>query len=235
MKKLIMFLCGMSFASVTLASSGVHLDSVDIDVSDQASLQKGAKTYVNYCMGCHALGFMRYNRMAKDIGLPEDAVMENLAFPKAKIGEQMHIAMPKDKAKQWFGTPPPDLSLIARSRGTDWLYTYLRSFYKDDSRPMGVNNTLFKDVGMPHVLLGLQGQQELIKKGDEVALEQVSAGQLSTKAYDETVRDLVNFLAYVGEPGQLARKSLGYKVILFLMGFFVLAYLLKKEYWRDIH
>ena len=235
MKKLVMFLCCMSLAGTAQASSGVHLDSVDIDVADHESLQRGAKTYMNYCMGCHALGFMRYNRMAKDLALSEQAVIDNLMFPDAKIGGQMHIAMPKDKAKTWFGTLPPDLSLIARSRGVDWLYTYLRSFHRDDSRPMGVNNTVFKDVGMPHVLLPLQGQQALIEKDGAHVLEQVSAGQLSVKEYDATIRDLVNFLAYVGEPGQLARKALGYKVILFLMGFFVLAYLLKKEYWKDIH
>ena len=250
MKKLITFLFFIWLSPLVMASSGAHLMSPNIDVSDQESLQRGAKTFVNYCMGCHAMGYMRYNRMGKDLGLSEQEVTDNLIFNGSKVGGLMTIAMPKDDAKKWFGTVPPDLTLAARNRGEDWLYTYLKSFYVDEKKPMGINNIVFKDVGMPHVLAGLQGKQKAVFKEEQDGdikhkvfekFESLSTGTLdkdpkvNAEKYDRVVTDLVNFLSYAGEPTQLERRSLGIKVILFLIIFMVVAYLLKKEYWKDIH
>ncbi len=245
MKKLIVALL---LAAVPLlgmaAGGGVHLDDADVDVSDQASLQRGAKYFVNYCLTCHSAKFQRYNRMAKDLGLTEDEVKENLMFTTDKIGDTMEIAMSPENAEAWFGTAPPDLSLIARSRGVDWLYTYLRSFYVDESRPFGVNNVVFPDVGMPHVMWELQGMQKAVfheVDGQQVVEKLVPVegaagkGKLSAEAFDGAMRDLTAFLSYVGEPIQLERKRIGKWVLLFIGIFFVLAYLLKKEYWKDIH
>jgi len=225
------------------ASEEVHLDKVKIDLNDQASLQRGAKFFVNYCMGCHAASYLRYNGVAEDIGVSNEQMLQNLVFAGDKIGDYMTIAMPPKAAKSWFGTTPPDLSVIARARGNDWLYTYLRGFYLDDQRPFGVNNVVFKDVAMPHVLWELQGWQKLVPADEHEAgghagkpkLEIVTPGTMSPDDYDEAVRDLVNFLAYMGEPVKLERQSLGIKVLLFLAVFFVVAYLLKKDYWKDIH
>lgn len=230
---------------VQASEEDMHLDKANIDPHDQASLQRGAKIFVNYCMGCHSADFERYNGMGHDIGLSDQQVMQNLMFAGEKIGDYMTIAMPPADAKTWFGTPPPDLSVVARARGVDWLYTYLRSFYLDDKRPFGVNNVVFKDVAMPHVLWELQGWQKPVyktEKGEDGQPEQVlekleivTPGSMSPDDFDATVRDLVNFLSYMGEPAKLERQSLGIKVLLFLAVFFVVAYLLKKEYWKDIH
>lgn len=227
------------------ANEGVHLDTVKIDLHDKASLQRGAKFFVNYCMGCHSASYQRYNAVAGHLGLSDQQMMQNLVFAGDKIGDYMTITTPPKDAKVWFGATPPDLSVIARARGNDWLYTYLRGFYLDDKRPFGVNNTVFKDVGMPHVLWELQGWQKPVYKTvtgedgkpEEVLekLEIVTPGSLSPDDYDAAVTDLVNFLAYVGEPAKLERQSLGIKVLLFLAVFFVVAYLLKKDYWKDIH
>jgi ubiquinol-cytochrome c reductase cytochrome c1 subunit len=183
--------------------------------------------------------------MARDLGLTEDEVKENLMFTTDKIGGGMEIAMPADKSAQWFGNPPPDLSVIARARGVDWLYTYLRSFYLDEARPFGVNNIVFPDVGMPHVMWELQGLQKAVYRidtdsaGNEVEVfekfELVTPGSLTPEEYDEVARDLTAFLSYIGEPIQMERKRLGVWVLLFIAVFFVLAYLLKKEYWKDVH
>jgi len=245
MKKLIIAFLMAAAPILGLASEGAHLDHADIDVSDQASLQRGAKYFVNYCLSCHSAKYQRYNRMAQDLGLTEDEVKNNLMFATDKIGDGMTIAMPEDKAGKWFGNPPPDLSVIARARGVDWIYSYLRGFYVDDTRPFGVNNTVFPDVGMPHVLWELQGMQKAVYKihkdsaGNEVEVfdrfDLVKPGTLSPKEYDQVARDLTAFLSYIGEPIQLERKRLGVWVLLFIAGFFVLAYLLKKEYWKDVH
>lgn len=232
-------------------SGGVHLEHADIDLTDNASLQRGAKLFVNYCMGCHSLNYMRYNRMAEDIGLTKEETEDNLIFTTdeegapTKIGSLMFNNMSKKYGKQKFGTSPPNLSLIARSRGADWVYTYLNSFYLDDSRPLGVNNLVFKDVGMPHVLWGLQGWQKAVYKthtneaGDEVEvidhLELVSKGSMNAEEYESATRDLTAFLSYVSEPFQVKRKALGVWVLLFLVIFTFVAYLLKKEYWKDVH
>ncbi len=214
------------------ASGGVHLDQVEIDITDQASLQRGAKTFVNYCLSCHEASFMRYNRMAKDLGLTDDQVKENLMFASDKIGDTMTVAMRPEDAEKWFGVTPPDLSVIARARGTDWLYTYLRTFYLDESRPMGTNNVAFKDVGMPHVLWEQQGY---LAKNDNGELVQATEGQMSQHQYNVMIHDLVNFLAYISEPSKLERMELAKWVLLYLFIFFLVAYPLKKAFWKDVH
>ena len=241
MKKLIIaFLMAAVPALGLAAGGGVHLDEANIDLSDQASLQRGAKYFVNYCLSCHSAKFQRYNRMARDLGLTEEEVKQNLMFTTDKIGDTMNVAMDPEQSAKWFGTTPPDLSVTTRARGVDWVYTYLRSFYVDESRPFGVNNRVFPDVGMPHVLWKLQGVQTAVTKevdGQKVIekLEITEPGTMSAQEYDSAVRDLTAFLSYVGEPIQMKRKQLGVWVLLFIAVFFVLAYLLKKEYWKDLH
>lgn len=227
------FIIGLFSTQAMAASGGVHLDEVDIDITDQASLQRGAKTFVNYCLSCHQASFMRYNRMAEDLGLTDDQVKNNLMFSGDKIGDTMTISMRPEDAEKWFGVTPPDLSVIARARGTDWLYTYLRTFYLDDSRPMGTNNLAFKDVGMPHVLWEKQGYSAHDEESGE--LTEAEAGSLSTHEYNSMVHDLVNFLAYIGEPSKLQRMELAKWVLLYLALFFFIAYPLKKAFWKDIH
>ncbi len=246
MKKLIVVLL-LAFAPMLAqaAGEGPHLDAANIDLGDQASLQRGAKYFVNYCLSCHSAKYQRYNRMAKDLGLTEDEVINNLMFTTDKIGDTMNISMTTAQGKAWFGNPPPDLSVLIRARGVDYIYTYLRSFYLDEKRPFGVNNTVFPDVAMPHVLVELQGTQKAVYKLETDAkgnkhevfegFEPVTPGTLSAEEYDQVARDLTAFLSYVGEPIQMERKRLGMWVLLFIAVFFVLAYLLKKEYWKDIH
>jgi len=246
MKKQLLAILLLVSPAFALASSGdIHLDHANIDPTNKDSLQRGAKIFVNYCMGCHSAKYQRYNRLARDLGMREEDVMENLMFTGEKTGDQMDIAMTGTMGKKWFGAAPPDLTLVTRVRGVDWLYTYLRTFYQDASRPFGVNNQVFDNVGMPNVLWQLQGVQKAVYKtvtddeGHEHQvldrLELVEAGTQSAEDFDATVRDLVNFLAYMGEPIKLQRQSLGIKVMLFLLLFFVVAYLLKKEYWKDVH
>lgn len=227
------FIIGLFSAQAMAASGKVHLDHVEIDITDQASLQRGAKTFVNYCLSCHQASFMRYNRMAKDLGLTDEQVKENLMFASDKIGETMTIAMRAEDAQKWFGVTPPDLSVIARARGTDWLYTYLRTFYLDDSRPMGTNNLAFKDVGMPHVLWEQQGY--LAHDEETGALVQSQKAPMAPHEYNGMVQDLVNFLAYISEPSKLQRMELAKWVLLYLALFFVVAYPLKKAFWEDVH
>ena len=247
MKKQLLSLLLLITPALALAAGGgnVHLDKANIDPTNKESLQRGARTFVNYCLGCHSARFQRYNRLAWDLGIPEEDVIANLMFTGEKIGNHMEIAMTREAGKAYFGAAPPDLTLVARVRGEDWLYTYMRSFYLDPSRPFGVNNTVFPNVGMPHVLWDLQGWQKPVTEtttdadGKEhtkvVGLELAKPGSQSEAEYDRTVRDLVNFLAYMGEPIKQERKALGIKVLLFLFVFFIIAYLLKKEYWKDIH
>ena len=246
MKKQLLAFLLLVTPAVTLASSGhLHLDKANIDPTNKESLQRGARTFVNYCMGCHSARFERYNRLARDLGLSDQEVIDNLMFTGEKIGDHMDTAMTRNDAKNWFGAAPPDLTLVARVRGVDWLYTYLRSFYRDEARPFGVNNVVFPNVGMPNVLWKLQGVQEPVYKTVEdedghahkvlEGIELEAAGTESPAEFERTVRDLVNFLAYMGEPIKLERKALGVKVLLFLLLFFVVAYLLKKEYWKDVH
>jgi ubiquinol-cytochrome c reductase cytochrome c1 subunit len=224
------------------------LDKVYVNLSDRGSLQRGARMFVNYCLSCHSASYMRYTRLSTDLGISEELVEENLLFAGDKIGDLMITTMPKDAAKKWFGVVPPDLTVIARAHKPDWLYTYLRSFYLDESTPSGWNNTLFPNVAMPHVLYELQGVQAP-KKHDEGSaqkddhgqggasdrFELVKAGALSPEQFDDAVRDLVNFLVYMGEPAKLERYNIGVFVILFLIALTVLLYFLKKEYWKDVH
>lgn len=233
MKSLILTLL-ISLASFqVLAAEATHVDKVEVDITDQASLQRGAKTFVNYCLSCHQAAYMRYNRMAKDLGLTDDQVKDNLMFASDKVGDTMTVAIRPEDAKKWFGVTPPDLSVIARSRGTDWLYTYLRTFYLDSSRPVGTNNLAFKDVGMPHVLWEQQGYQTKDEKTGELISPENAP--LSTHEYNQLVYDLVNFLEYIGEPSKLQRMALAKWVLLYLVLFLLIAYPLKKAFWKDIH
>jgi ubiquinol-cytochrome c reductase cytochrome c1 subunit len=218
--------------SALASSGGVHLDHANNDLSDKESLKKGFKTYINYCLGCHQLQYQRYNRTFKDLGIEDADGIENYMYTGEKPGDHITNTMPKKEAAKWFGNAPPDLTLEARLRSPDWIYTYLRSFYMDSERPFGVNNTVFKDVGMPHVLQGLQGVGSIDEHGN---ISPAMGGSLTTEEYDVVVRDLTNFLEYVGEPSKLERKSMGVKVLIFLFIFFIIAYFLKKEYWKDIH
>jgi ubiquinol-cytochrome c reductase cytochrome c1 subunit len=241
MKKIIaVIMLAMLPVAAMAAGDGPHLDKAPVDVSDQASLQRGAKLFVNYCLSCHSAAFQRYNRMGRDLGLTDQQVVDNLMFASDKIGSTMTVAMPAKDAKKWFGNPPPDLSVIARARGADWLYTYFRTFYVDEKRPFGVNNAVFPDVGMPHVLWELEGMKKAIIEEHEGAkvikgYERVTQGTMSEAEFDQAAADLTNFLVYTGEPMQLQRKQMGIWVILFLVIFTALAYALKKEYWRDVH
>jgi len=225
----------LAFASV----AGIHLDKAPVNLADQESLQRGARTFVNYCLNCHSAASMRYSRL-QDLGLSEDQIKDNLLFAAEKPGETMKVGMTRTDAKVWFGATPPDLSVIARSRGADWLYTYLRSFYRDDSRPTGWNNTVFDKVGMPHVMWGLQGELAPVmkKEGEHEVVERLELakpGSVTLAEYDAMVGDLVYYLVWMGEPAQLQRKQLGLIVLAFLAVFFVVAYYLKKEFWKDIH
>ncbi|MEK7758446.1 MAG: cytochrome c1 [Pseudomonadota bacterium] len=258
MKKAILILLCVALPGLSLASGGEHakLDAVKIDLSDKASLQRGARLFVNYRLSCHSISYMRYNRMGEDLGISDELVKENLMFAADKTGELMKAAMPREDARKWFGTAPPDLSLVARSRGPEWFYTYMRSFYRDQKSSTGWNNTLFRNVAMPHVLHDVQGLQRAVyrtekhesetvkdgKKVKKVTEEQVfdrfeieKPGSMTTQQYDESMRDLTNFMVYVGEPAKLVRYRLGVFVLVFLAIFLVVAYLLKKEYWKDVH
>ena len=238
------------------ACGTIECDTFEANLDDKASLQSGLNTYMNYCMGCHSLEYSRYIRVADDLGIPHDIMEQNIIYDDAGIGSLMDNAMPKPLAKKWFGAAPPDLTLVARARNPEWLYTYLRTFYKDDSRPYGVNNKVFPAVGMPHVFLELQGMQECamgpvraanggIKRdpltGEDILEKEcgrlvvTDAGLQTPEEFDKTVYDLVNFLEYVAEPMQQDRKRIGIYVLFFLAIFFVFAWLLNREYWKDVH
>ena len=238
------------------ACGTIECDTFEANLDDKASLQSGLNTYMNYCMGCHSLEYSRYIRVADDLGIPHDIMEQNIIYDDAGIGSLMGNAMPKPLAKKWFGAAPPDLTLVARARNPEWLYTYLRTFYKDDSRPYGVNNKVFPAVGMPHVFLELQGMQECamgpvraanggIKRdpltGEDILEKEcgrlvvTDAGLQTPEEFDKTVYDLVNFLEYVAEPMQQDRKRIGIYVLFFLAIFFVFAWLLNREYWKDVH
>jgi ubiquinol-cytochrome c reductase cytochrome c1 subunit len=224
---------------------GREMEHANNDVANTASLQRGARNFVNYCLGCHSARYVRYNRLGSDLGLTEAQVIENLMFTGERPFDTMRVAMRPDDAARWFGTAPPDLTLIARARGTDYLYNFLRSFYVDPSRPTGVNNLVLPGTAMPHVLWELQGYQKAVYDGQSDTengamvkkfkeFELVSKGTLTPAQYDQFVRDIVNFLDYIGEPMQLERRSLGLKVLGFLLIFFLFAYFLKQEYWKHV-
>ena len=248
-KVLTPLLVGASLLSVAggafAAGGGADLEHFTPVRTDKA-LQRGAKVFVNYCMGCHTADYHRYSHFARDAGLSDKAVVENLIFTTdadgepSKIGSLMSNNMTDDYGKQAFGAIPPNLALTARSRGVDWLYTYMKSFYLDESRPLGANNKVYPQVGMPHVLADLQGWQQPVYESDGeggekfVGFQQITAGSLTPDEYDDTITDLVSFLDYLGDPNREARHSLGIKVMLFLFIFLIIAILLKKEYWKDV-
>ncbi|AHE51245.1 MULTISPECIES: cytochrome c1 [Aeromonas] len=244
MKRIIFAVLALLPGLVLAAGGGFPLDKAEYDLSDKASLQRGAATFMNYCAGCHSTQYQRYNRVAADIGIPEELMRENLVFTGAKIGDLMKSAMSEKDAARWFGAPPPDLTLVARVRGADWIYTYLRSFYVDETRPFGVNNAVFPSVGMPHVLEPLQGTPRAefethtldgVEMQQVVSIKSDGNGEMNNEEYDQTVLDLVNFLVYSAEPVQQERERMGFWVLGFIAIFFIFTVLLKKEFWRDVH
>ena len=241
-RKLVL-LAVLAAPGTSLAATTAHLDDAGTDIHNVASLQRGARNFAGYCLGCHSAQYVRWNRVAADLGIGEAELQQYLMPAGAKPFDTLKSAMPRAQAAEWFGTAPPDLSLIARSRGVDYLYTFLRSYYADPARPMGVNNLVLPNTAMPHVLAQLQGvpaaRIEVVTR-DGVTQEHITGlaegapGELSAAEYDEFVRDTVNFLDYVGEPVKAKRQSLGVWVVLFLLVFWLMTYLLKKEYWKDI-
>jgi ubiquinol-cytochrome c reductase cytochrome c1 subunit len=236
-------LLGLSLAGAAHAEGEARLDPANTNIKNVASLQRGAKYFVNYCLGCHSAKYVRYNRLAEDLQITEQQLVDNLMFTGEHPSDTMANAMRPEDATRWFGVAPPDLSLIARSRGTDYLYTYLRGFYVDPSRPTGANNVVLRGTAMPAVLWELQGAQRAVfhadpeHPGEEVfeRFEQIRPGQLSAADFADVVRDIVNFLDYIGEPIKRDREALGIRVIGFLLVFLLIAYLLKKEIWKDVH
>lgn len=244
MKRIIFAVLALLPGLVLASVGGFPLDKAEYDLSDKASLQRGAATFMNYCAGCHSTQYQRYNRVAADIGIPDDLMKENLVFTGAKIGDLMKSSMSEKDAARWFGAPPPDLTLVARVRGADWIYTYLRSFYVDETRPFGVNNAVFPSVGMPHVLEPLQGTPRAefethtldgVEMQQVVSIKSDGNGEMNNEEYDQTVLDLVNFLVYSAEPVQQERERMGFWVLGFIAIFFIFTVLLKKEFWRDVH
>ncbi|MFT4926769.1 MAG: ubiquinol-cytochrome c reductase cytochrome c1 subunit [Phenylobacterium sp.] len=244
MKKFLIILLAI-LPTFAMASSGPGpaLEHANVDLTDKASLQRGAKLYMNYCLACHELQYQRYERTFNDIGVPLELGTKYLLPDGVKVGQLITNSMNKDDAGNWFGAPPPDLTLENRLRGPDWVYTYLKSFYVDPSRPFGVNNEVFPDVGMPHVLMELQGvpykatERKLVDgdyKDVYVGLK-AKDGEMNAAEYDQAALDLTNFLAYIGEPSRLESEALGEKVLWFLLLLLVMIYALKKEFWRDIH
>lgn len=242
MKKLILSLVAALgiVTGVQAAGPTMKWDKAPVDVNNQASLQNGAKLFVNYCLSCHSAAFMRFNRLT-DIGLTEQQIKDNLLFTTEKVGDTMQAAIDPKQAKSWFGANPPDLTVIARSRagaggsGADYLYTFLRTFYVDETKATGWNNLAFPNVGMPHVLWELQGKRRAIFEGDHFkGWEQITPGTMTEQQYDEAVGDLVNYLQWMGEPGQAARVRIGTGVLIFLGIFILIAWRLNAAFWKDV-
>lgn len=244
----------LAFAGLALALSGTAAASSGhalpypyvADVDNLPSVQRGAKLFMGYCSGCHSMKYLRYSRVGQDLEIPDDLLKANLMFTSEKPGDVIHASMPKDQAAKWFGQAPPDLTLETRARGESWVYSYLKSFYVDPTRPVGVNNLVLPGASMPHVLWELQGWQGKAEApaegehhegghGKHSPFTTIEPGTLSSEEYDKVVGDLVNFMAYAAEPGRTARQSLGIKAIAYLLVLLAFAYLLKKEYWRDVH
>jgi ubiquinol-cytochrome c reductase cytochrome c1 subunit len=242
LKASILITAGLLCAGTAIAEEGgIRLLEAGTDIKSTESLQRGARDFMNYCSGCHSLKYLRYNRLAADLKIPDSEVTKNLIFTSAKPFEEINSAMPADST-DWFGKPPPDLTLMARERGTDYIYSYLHGFYNDKTRPWGVNNLYLASTAMPHVLASLQGTQKPVYKSEKDAhgsakMELVGVEALTPGAmeYDQFVRDIANFLDYAAEPIKATRQSMGIFVMLFLLVFFVFTYLLKKEYWKDVH
>ena len=241
MRKLLLALLCLPLAAIA-AGGEMKLDRANIDVNDAISIQRGARTFVNYCLNCHSAAYMRYNRLV-DVGLTEQQIKDNLIFTGAKVGDTMLGSGARKEGRAWFGVEPPDLSVIARARGVDWLYTYLRTFYRDDSRPTGWNNLTYPNVGMPHALWQLQGTLVLKTQVTEQAghkqehrkLELAAPGTLTPAQFDNLTRDLVNYLAFMAEPDATKRTQIGVLVLLFLTLLLALTWLLKQAYWKDVH
>ena len=228
----------LAIASPAYGSGGGVLENANVNIRDTVAIQRGARLFVNYCLSCHSASYMRYIRLAEDLGLDEDLVIENMVFADVKIGETMEVAMRDKDAEAWLGKAPPDLSLTSRSRGADWLYTYLLTFYQDESG--GWNNLTMPNASMPHVMWQMQGIQKPVyatHDGVEVIdhLTLAVPGLQSPEEFENSVRDLVTFLEYLGEPSKVKRKNIGVWVLLFLALFAPIAYALKVEYWRDVH
>ena len=231
-------------SAVAAGGGNIELDKADIDPSNKNSLQRGARLYVNYCLGCHGLKFQRYNRMADDLGMDDALVAENLMFTTNKVAETMDIAMPEREAQKWFGQTPPDLSLIAREKGIDYIYSYLTTFYVDESKETGVNNRVFPNASMPWVMWKLEGWKKPVYKEVEdhgetvtklVGYEQLTEGELSPEEFKSAMLDLTNFLHYVGEPIKHTRIAIGLKVLAYLLLLFILSIFLKRGFWKDVH
>ena len=241
MARLAILLIGLTLslgAAAQHEAGAMKMDPANNDVTDRASLQRGAKYVVNYCIGCHGAQYVRYNSVAADLGLSNDELVENLIFTGARPFDQMRKAMRDEDAARWFGVAPPDLSLIVRSRGTDYIFNFLRGFYADSSTATGANNLWLENTAMPDVLWELQGIRELrAGEGEDAGphLEMSRPGSMSEAEFDDAVRDIVNFLDYIGEPMQVERQALGVRVIAFLLLFLVISYMLKREIWKDVH
>lgn len=228
-------LCAWNAQAAGGAKAVFHYDA---DVGNEASLQRGARNYMNYCAGCHSMKHLRYSRIGKDLGIPDDLLKANLMFTSEKVGDPIKASLASEDALKWFGRVPPDLTLSTRLRGESWVYSYLMTFYIDPSKSAGVNNLMLPGLSMPHVLGDLQGWQ-VLHKGDgehgKPKLELVQKGSMTPAEYKAFVSDLVNFMAYAAEPGRSDRVSLGWKVMLYLLLLLAVTYLLKKEYWKDVH
>ncbi len=243
--RLAVFVSMLVPTGVLAAGGTIELEQANNNFSNLSSLQRGASYFTSYCYGCHSARYVRFNRLQADLDIGEEQLKRNFMFAADKPHDTMTTAMPADKATVWFGQSPPDLSLAARSRGTDWIYTYLKNFYVDESRPLGVNNRLLPGASMPHALWELEGLKRAVfaehedAAGNVVKLfdryETVTPGLMSGDEYEQTLRDLVNFLEYISEPVKIQRQRLGLKVILFLVFFLVLTYFLKREYWKDVN
>ncbi len=249
MRSLLFLSVFLLIAPSSWAAGGVALYEFRPDLTDQQALQRGARTFVNYCLSCHSAAYMRYNRMGQDLGIPDSVLLENFMFGTDRVGDTMTVAMTAEDARKFFGIEPPDLSVTARSRGAKWLYNYFMTFYRDPAKPTGVNNLQFRDVAMPHVLWELQGWQDPVyveEKGDDgLPVRKVERLELTEppgtkpavyegRDYEEIVSDLVNFMVYLGEPIKLQRYSFGIWVIAYLFFLLIIVYFLKKEYWKDV-
>lgn len=236
MKQFLLTISLLVLSGMAVAATDKPLYDMQVDLGDESSLQRGARLFVNYCMGCHSAKFMRYNRLGKDLGISEDVLQANLMFETDKPGDTMQTAMPAEQAEQWFGVAPPDLTLSARARGADWLYSYLLTFYKDSDTTTGFNNLQFRGAAMPHVLWELQGIKRAVKQDDgSTKLETVKEGRMTDAEYRGAMRDLVNFMVYISEPAQMERYRIGFWVIFYLLILLVVVYMLKREFWRDVY
>ncbi len=244
-RRMALLLAVMTPVAGFAAGGGLDLEQARNDIGNVNSLQRGASLFMSYCLGCHSAKYVRYSRLQSDLDLSQAQLEQYLMFAADKPHDTMTTAIPAADAATWFGQSPPDLSLTARSRGSDWIYTYLKNFYVDDSRPLGVDNLLLPGASMPHALWELEGLKQAVFTEQKDAAgniirsfdryETVTPGSKSAEEFDAAVGDLVNFLEYIAEPVQHQRQSLGIKVILFLLGFFLLTYFLKREYWKDVH